>query len=233
MKTRWLLLGIGWLACHTLRAQTTIRVPGGPNWQKTVPAAQRYRYSAFQPGTLTFVNGTSATGQLNYNLLLGEMQFINPAGDTLSLADEYNIQAIQLGESMYVYDVRHGYLEVLAEYGTLKLTSRLLFKPVQADKTGGYGQSSGTSSIAQYRSFAGGNGQLTRLEQSGDLLLKKVEDYLLVDANKRVHKTNESAILSLFSQHKPALRAYIKAQNIDFRSEEDLRKLLTYASSKL
>ncbi|MEZ0607567.1 hypothetical protein ACAW74_03575 [Fibrella sp. WM1] len=233
MKTRWLLIGIGLLTSHTLRAQTTIRVKGGANWQKAIPAAQRYRYGEFRPGTITFINGTSATGRLNYNLLLGEMQFVNPAGDTLSLADEYNIQAIHLGETMYVYDVRNGYLDVLAEYGTLKLTSKLLLKPVPTDKTGGYGQSSGTSSIAQYRSFAGANGQLTRLEQPGDLLLKKVEEYLIVDANKRVHRTTEAAILKLFARHKSALRAYIEAQNIDFRSEEDLRKLLSYASSKL
>lgn len=233
MKMRWLLCGIGLLACHTLHAQAIIRVKGSANWQKAVPVADRYRYSAFQPGTISFVNGRSATGPLNYNLLLGEMQFVNAGGDTLSLADEQNIQTIQVGETRYVYDVRHGYLEVLADYGRLKLTNRLLLKPARADKMGAYGQSSGTSSIAQYKSFAGSNGQMTRLEQLGDVLLEKTAEYLIVDANKRVHRTNEAAILSLFAKDKSALRTYIKAQNINFQNEEDLRKLLMYASSNL
>ena len=52
-------------------------------------------------------NGVSGAGQLNYNRLLGEMQFIDPKGDTMALADEQNVAHVTIGQrGLDVYATR-------------------------------------------------------------------------------------------------------------------------------
>ncbi|MGA0560317.1 hypothetical protein ACO2Q8_26875 [Larkinella sp. VNQ87] len=219
----------------SLWAQQTaiIRIKGGPNWQRSVPLSDRYRFPQFQTGTITYTTGQSASGRFNYNVLLGEMQFLDPKGDTLSLANEQTVRQVQVGESRFHYDPKIGFVEILADYNPIRLAFKPIFKTVRAEKNGAYNQSSGTSSIAQYKSFIGSSGQLSRLEQEGDLLLEKDVLYGLIDQNNRFDKINRSTILKRFSKHKTAIEAYLKAESIDFKKEDDLRKLLQFCSTLL
>ncbi|GAB3264118.1 hypothetical protein GCM10027347_30990 [Larkinella harenae] len=233
MRISLVILGIGLFNVTLLRAQDfgVVRIKGGPNWQQSVPLQDRYRYAQFRPGTIAYVNGQRATGPLNYNILIGEMQFIGPRGDTLAVANESTIRAIQIDETSFRYDPRYGFVEIRADYPTVLLAFKPLFKTVRAEKNGGYNQSSGTSSITQYKSFVGSSGQLSRLEQEGDLLLEKDVLYGLIDQNNRFHKITKSTVLKLFWKHKPAIEAYLKTEVIDFKKEADLKKLLHFCST--
>lgn len=157
MKTRLLILGIGLLNATLLRAQDVgiLRIKGGPNWQQSVPIRDRYRYEQFRQGIITYNNGQRASGQLNYNILIGEMQFIAPKGDTLAVANEHTIRAIQIGENSFRYDPKYGFMEIRADFQPILLVFKPIFKTIRAEKNGGYQQSSGSSSITQYKSFIG------------------------------------------------------------------------------
>lgn len=224
---------IGIISVSGLQAQHkgTIRIKGGPNWQQSVPIQERYRFDQFRDGKITYLNGISATGRFNYNILIGEMQFINPRGDTLSLANENTVLWIQVAEKSYRYDIQYGYIEVLEDYKSVKFAFKPIFKTVRAEKYGAYNQSSGTSSITQYKSFIGSSGQLSRLEQEGDLLLEKDIVYFLIDKNNRIHKITKSTVLKVFANSKPAIETYLKTQSIDFKKEDDLKKLLQFCST--
>ncbi|WP_234734695.1 hypothetical protein [Tellurirhabdus bombi] len=230
MKAILLTIGIGLMSAANLWAQQIIRVKGGQNWQKSIPLEERYRYRQFLPGKITYLKGEPATGRLNFNILLGEMQFIDARGDTLSLANEQAIKEIQVGENAFAYDSKNGYVEIIAAHKTVKMGVKPVFKTVRGEKNGGYGQSSGTSSITQYKSFAGSNGQLARLEQPGDLLLEKDVIYLLIDQNNRFYKFTKASLLKIYAKYKSELEAYLKAQNPDFKKEEDLKKLLLFCA---
>ncbi|MFD1145204.1 hypothetical protein ACFQ4C_29000 [Larkinella insperata] len=232
MKTILLIVAMGFFNPVRLWAQTlpTIRVKGGPNWQRSVPFPERYRYPDFRTGTLTYLNGLTATGRFNYNILIGEMQFIDPRGDTLALANETTIRSVQVAEVAFLYDQKYGFMEVTAEYLPVKLAMKPIFKTVRAEKNGAYNQSSGTSSITQYKSFVGSTGQLARLGQEGDLLLEKDVVYLVIDQNNRFHRLSKGTILKIFSKNKSAIEAYLKTESIDFKKERDLRKLLQFCS---
>ncbi|RAK02814.1 hypothetical protein LX87_00934 [Larkinella arboricola] len=232
MKTILLMIGIGLFHSAVLWAQTapTIRVKGGPNWQRSVPFEERYRYPQFRTGTITYRNGLAATGRFNYNILIGEMQFIDAKGDTLALANENTIRAVQVAQTTFVYDQKYGFMEVTADYNTVKLAMKPIFKTVRAEKNGAYNQSSGTSSITQYKSFIGSTGQLARLEQEGDLLLEKEVVYLVIDPNNRFYRLSRGSILKIFPKNKSAIEAYLKAESIDFKKEADLKKLLQFCS---
>src|SRR6185295_15738737 len=88
-----LLLGV---AVNAQRPKT-YTVPAGVEVKEIVPAREIFQYSDFKQGVVIFRDGTSAPGKLNYNRLVAELQFIDPKGDTLSLANEKNILIAIIG----------------------------------------------------------------------------------------------------------------------------------------
>lgn len=206
------------------------RVKSGNKAEEVVPVALKYRYETFRTGSVSYYNGRTATARLNYNILLGEMQFIDITGDTLSLADEHIIQHIKIGENAFYYDPRYGYLELVAEYPKVKLSIQQSFSTVLKEKKGAYEQSTGVSSIRNYSAYSTGNSQVHRLQSNEDYLIGKDINYFLIDHNNYVHRANKSALKKLFAQQKKAIATYLNEEKIDFDKEEDLRRLLQYCT---
>jgi hypothetical protein len=51
------------------------------------PVKERYRYPDFKDGQLMFKDGKSSPGRFNYNILLGEMEFLQ-SRDTLAIINK-------------------------------------------------------------------------------------------------------------------------------------------------
>ncbi|MEQ9439009.1 MAG: hypothetical protein RIG62_08165 [Cyclobacteriaceae bacterium] len=223
-----ILCGVGYFPVLLAQEETIFRIKSGQEAQQALPMQVKYRYETFQHGTISFYNGKTSSGKLNYNLLLGDMQFVNPARDTLSLANEQTIRQIRLGGDTFYYDARHGYIEVVQTYplATLAIQQKLL--PLSKEKMGAYEQSSGVSSIREYGSINTGTGATHQLELKGDLLITKKVTYLLIDKNQRVRRANRSGILRLFAQDKKEINAFIEEQRINFNQLEDLQSLLEF-----
>ncbi|MEZ4903452.1 MAG: hypothetical protein R2822_17655 [Spirosomataceae bacterium] len=216
----------------TLKAQepATIRVKADTDLKYAIPVATRYRYPQFKEGTVSFLNGTSAHVKLNYNFQLGEVQFIGPARDTLSLANEQTIKKIQMGDNTFYYDLTHGYVESIAGYPKVQLVIKTMFKVAAVEKMAGMGKSSATSSIKELNTLTTANSSVQKLASKGDVVFSKESIYFLMDDNRRFYKTNKSGFLKLFSAHKKAIETHLKENPIDFDKEEDLKKLLAYCS---
>lgn len=206
------------------------RVTAGQQAHEVLPAKVKYRYEAFQPGTVSFYSGKTSNGNLNYNILLGDMQFVDRSRDTLSLAEEQTIKQIKISDDTYLYNDKYGFLEVVQAYSQVKLAIHQQFVPISQEKMGAYGQSSGTSAISNYSSVSTSGGAMQPLEQQGDVLISKKATYLLIDKNQRVRRANRSGILRAFRKQKKAIESYIEEQQIDFHQLEDLQKLLQYCS---
>src|SRR5690349_1332243 len=73
------------------------KVNPGQKITEAIPASEVYSYPEFMPGKVYLRNNTVSIVKLNYNSVLAEMQFINPQGDTLSVADEKLISIILVG----------------------------------------------------------------------------------------------------------------------------------------
>jgi hypothetical protein len=227
-----LLVGIGMLSLSDLLAQEAklIKIKAGEDIQSAVLFADKYRYPQFKEGTVTFFTGTTTAGKLNYNLLLGEMQFISPSSDTLSLANEATIKEIKIGENRFYYDLKNGYLEVREEYQSIKLAIKQSFRVAGIEKIGGYQQSSAVSSIKNYSILANGNSSVKRLEAKGDIVLSKEKLYFFIDQNNRFYKANKSNLLKIFVKNKKTIESYIRDESIDFDNEESLKKILLFCS---
>lgn len=232
MKRIILLLGIGVFNTSLLPAQEPklIKIKAGEDIQRVVAFTDKYRYPQFKDGIVAFFTGASIASKLNYSLLLGEMHFVSPAGDTLSLANESTIKEIKIGENQFYYDLKNGYLEVTADYQFIKLAIKQLFRVAGLEKIGGYQQSSAVSSIKNYSMIANGNSSVKTLEAKGDIVLSKEKLYFFIDQNNRFYKANKSNLLKIFAKNKKVIETYLKEQSIDFNKEESLKQALLFCS---
>jgi hypothetical protein len=147
-------------------------VKSGQDPSKVISIHDKYRFAKFTDGKIHYLNNVSA-GKLNYCILLGEIHFIDPKRDTLSLANEHLIKVVTIGESNFYYDKESRYVEEIEEYDQVKLAVRQVMIVGNSERKGAYGHSTGAGSIRTYSSLAFGNGQVQRLQINGDILLVK------------------------------------------------------------
>jgi hypothetical protein len=237
MKTILVVVGIGIVAYGNGLAQTTdvIRVKGGIGKEKNVRFVDRYRYDQFRDGKVLFHNGSAAAAKFNYNVLLGEMQFIDAKGDTLALANEPVVRLVGIDgpssrQDLFMFDQTKGYMEVIADYGAAKLAVKQGLKTTKVERKSAYDQSSGASAITNYQFHSAGNASIAKLDTKGDLLLIKDRSYFFIDQNSRFHPANRASILKVFAKHRDQIATYLASESIDFNKEDDLKKLLNYCS---
>lgn len=224
------LLLLCWTAlCADVQAQKQIRIKADGNVTNAIPMADRYRYPQFMTGNVVYRNGVSGAGQLNYNRLLGEMQFIDPKGDTMALADEQNVAHVTIGPNRFYVNPGKGCPEVIAEHGPVKLAKQVVLKSMRTEKKVAYGQSSGASSVATVQPYSN-NSSVHRIGATGDQMVQEDVSYFLVDQNDRYYLMNKSAIFKVFSKHKKEIEAYLKENSTQFTEEADLRKLIKFCS---
>ena len=101
----------------TLPAWTNVKkVP----WHKSI-----YRFQEFKKGKITYTTGLELDYEfdLNYNVYNETMDFINTAGDTLSIINKGEIRAVKIGNKTFFHEYNSGYYEVL-----LRLPVALAFR---------------------------------------------------------------------------------------------------------
>ena len=228
MKKLLILLVISHLLSAAVHAQSSevIRVKSGEKMQEK----DKYLYDQFKTGTVHYRNGNSPTARLNFNLMLREMQFLTPAKDTMSLADEQTIRQIDLGGDAYIYDQKNNVLKLLGTYGSAGLALEQSLKVANVDKEGGYGMSSGASSIRTYNSYPAGNGSTSKLEIKGDVVFSRQQIYYFINQNSLVFPATRKSILKLFPKQKSAIEKYLDEHPVQFSQEEELSRLLEFST---
>lgn len=228
MKKPLALFIISVLTTLSVQAQPdgAIRVKSG----ETLRVKDKYLYDQFKTGTVHYRNGNSPTARLNYNLLLREMQFLTPAGDTMSMAEEQTVRQIDLNNDVFVYDQKSSLLKLLGMFGPVSLAMEQSLKVANVDKVGGYGMSSGVSSIRTYNSYPTGNGSTMKLEQKGDVVFSYQQIYFFINQNNLAFPASRKSVLKMFPKHKAAVEEYLEEHPVQFNETEDLRRLLEFCA---
>ncbi|MBS1975333.1 MAG: hypothetical protein JST13_13355, partial [Bacteroidetes bacterium] len=112
MKGVWLML-IFIFVFSNLSAQEKIRVKAGDDFSEALSSFGIYRFPQFEQSDIFFRNGKESNGRLNYNLVVGEIQFINGKGDTLSIANPEELRYVKI-DSVFYYYYDKKYTEILA-----------------------------------------------------------------------------------------------------------------------
>ncbi len=228
MRQTYSLLLLGVLLSSLAWAQTDemVRVKSG----EQLTTAQKYLFPQFAVGTVYLRNGQTPTARLNYQLQLREIQFIDPKGDTLTLANVHTVQRIGLNKEVFVFDQNGMALQLLGEYGSVKLTQNHSLQIVNVDKEVGFGQSSSLSSVNTYSSHPTAAGSPAKLEVKGDMMFSHKKFLYLINQNGLSVVPTRKTVLKLFPKHKSAVEQYLDDQPVQFHATEDLQRLLAYCA---
>ena len=204
----------------TAQRLKTYTVPAGVEVKEVVPANEIYQFSQFVQGLVIFKDGTSAPGRLNYNRLIAEIQFIDPKGDTLSLANEQMIRTAIIGTDTFYYS--DGYVRQLAGGSRVKIGERIAFKEY-IQKPGAYGFSSATTATNNLSVLL--NRRSVDLNVSQELVLVKNTNYLVGDKFNAFVVAEKNVILKMFPDNRSAIEDFIEKNKISFIKPDHMVQL--------
>ena len=212
--------------CSRSHAQdSTIVIKAGTSFNESVAITDLYQYPQFVYGKVFFKSGDSGAAKLNYNKLLDEMHFIDSKGDTLSIANAATTRLIRINNDVFYYD--NGYVKLIKDTSGIKLAAKQTLMVTGKNKIGAYGVASPASAINSYGTLIDQKG-IYKLVPREDIILAKKTEYYFGDKYNRFLLATRKNLLGQFSKQSGTLNAYLKENNINLNSREDLEKLLHF-----
>ncbi len=202
----------------------TFKINPGQKITEVILNKDIYLYPNFIQGVVYKRDDRFSNARLNYNSLLGEMQFINPAGDTLSLADENIIKSIVVKNDTFYYD--KVCLKLVADYGEVKLASRQFIDFANRQKIGGHGELT-SASLKTYTAIVG-DIDTKELIPNEILTLAKYQAFFVGDKFNHFKVVNKKNLLEIFGNKEKELQKYLKENSVNFYNEEDIKKLIVF-----
>jgi hypothetical protein len=218
------------ISVHSL-AQKGKEVTMGPDQEpsKDFPINDRYRFPDFHNGfVITHEGKRSQPLKLNFNLFSGLPQLIDENGDTLFL-DEQVAKYIQIKTTTYQHNSSKGYHELILNTEPVKLGIQRVWKidrieTMYLDPTTGHQ----TKSLTRDAGNTTYSPRLHRQVRNETRIYARDSSYYFIDVKGRDYKANKSNLLRLFSDHKEKIDEHLKQEPIDFKNEEDLKKVLQF-----
>ena len=186
---------------------------------------QVFKYPEFRDGKVVFAYGTPAGAKMNYNLIIGKIQFIDSKNDTLIIADEAAIKFISIGADTFYYD-NDKYVELLANYGKVKVALQQTIKFLNEKNIGAFGMPDATHNIDNYNTLRANNTYALKVNK--DLVYSKERKYYFSEGDDNFVIVNKKNLLKEFPHKKKFIENYLKEQKIDFDNEANLKGLFSY-----
>ena len=220
-----LLLFSGWVSAQN---RQVIEAVSGEDLSKKVSVQMQYLFPEFTNGDV-FYRGNKGSGKLNYNMLLGEMQFIEN-NQIQALDNVKNVIVVTINNrNFYPFDDKE-FTETLLATGNYQLRVRRKGNVASNGKKGAYGTYSSTSSIMSYSSINSDN-RMYDLSVQEEVLISMNHFYYLTGLNgKHVHIRNIKAFVKSFPSHRAQIDQFVKEHHTRFDQEDDLKTLLEYCS---
>lgn len=192
------------------------------SWKDSV-----YLFDEFQEGGFEFANGfvPATKVKMNYNIYLGNFDMKDDSGRVYSLKKYDDMKFVRVGDHKFYYDKKLGYLEIVIDSAVSVARSSYMAWRVGAGSTSGRSFSGGTSTYwakpVDYRD------QSTEYER----IYWFAEQYFIMDADHKTYKFAPSVLPSLLPQLKSDIRKYAKQNRINYKSNDDLVKMVKFCNS--
>lgn len=208
------------------RKTYVVRAGEIPN--EVLPPEAIYSFPHFKKGIVFLRDGSATSQQLNYNLLLDEMHFINANNDTLAIATPETIKSVVFDSTSFYFD--KNYLQVVLEEGehTLAIKQFLVQSPYRT--RGAYDISSSISSISTYSSIYS-NGHLSKLQIKKDVEMEKKSLFFISDRFNHFYPADKKFFYKVFPNKKAELDSYLKENHINFYDKNNLVSLIKLCSA--
>ena len=222
---RVLLLFVLAYCCRSHAQDSTIVIKAGTSFNESVSITDLYQYPQFVDGKVFLKSGDSAVVKLNYNRFLDEMEFVDFKGDTLSITNAATFRLIRINNDVFYYD--NGYVKLIKDTNGIKLAAKQTLRLSGKDKIGAYNMADPTSAIDSYGTLIDQKG-IYHLVPREDITLAKKTQYYFGDKYNRFVWATRKNLLQQFSKQSKTLSAYLKENNVNLNSGEDLEKLLQF-----
>ena len=229
MKTYFVLLMLFFSGWMFAQERQMIEANSGEDLSSKVSTNMRYILPEFTDGQVFFKNSFLSTGKLNYNVLVGEMQFLE--NDEVRALETKDIAVVKINDRLFFPYRGNEFSEELLSAYTYKLRVRSKGSISPHAKKGAYGTSSSSTSIISYNSVGGQYGQIYSLSVEEDVLVSVRNFYYLVGENgKYLQIANIKTFTKQFPAFRKQIEAFAKENKIQFDNVDDLKNLLVYCS---
>lgn len=182
-----------------------------------------YKYPKFTQGEVFYKGGNYGSGLLNYNRLTGEMQFIDPKGDTLTLDNEKEIDKIAIGQDTFYY--YQGYLQKVAEFSAT-IVKQTYLEMSNREKVGAFGTVA-QNAIDTHTTIVTNQGFKAVVAQEV-LTYREQTIYFIGDRFGHFKLLNKKNVLYLYSKKEKEVSTYLKDNSVNFQKEADVQRLIEY-----
>ncbi len=225
MKKHFFIILLMAFTISSLSAQKDelITVRAGTRVLDYFPVPVRYLYPGFTKGRVVFRNGIYSERQLNYNFLLGEMEFIQSL-DTLAIANKKDIRYVAIAQDTFYYD--KGYIKQLSNRSkVIGLKERIELKEIQNKDP--YGTASAASSSDSYGSMPM-DGNFYKLNANKDMVFHRTRRFYIAEPEGEFILLNRKSLLNSFQGKENMIKQFLKANNTKFNSVDDITELVDF-----
>ena len=228
---KWLIALVGLCMYESVCAQATeeFLVRAGEEASDIIPRVQHFYYPTFQEGQIFYPQGKrSDVLLLNYNTLVGVMQYIDPSGDTLFIPEESNIfKYVRIGKDIFYHHFREGYFNLHSRDENYNLASRTRWRIERRDVMvdNGYGMSAATpgSTISTMKI-----GEAVVANQ--DMSYTSETEFFLVGPRDAVFHATRTGVLKAFPDYNEQMQAFIRDHQTNFDDAQSLKDLINYGN---
>jgi hypothetical protein len=208
-----------------------VTIKAGEDVTNTLSKHGLYLFHDFTIAEVKFKNGTSTKARMNFNVYMNKAQFIGDKGDTLALSKVDLVDSILFDSATFYY--QGGYKQVI-EAG--KEVMLVLDRKISFDfiKKGGYdtpAPAGATTETIEDIYFAGGYSGEKRLIADQDIIAIKKSSYLIIYDKTRKTTANSAGFQLAFPEKKKEIKDFSAANNINYKNEEDIKKVFKFCVS--
>ncbi len=200
------------------------------NLADKVSTQMQYIFPDFTLGEVYYKFSSGGSGKMNYNMLLGEMQFIDPNNRVLALANVEDVLMVKINSrTFYPYKSKE-FTEELLSTGKVQLRVRRKGNAAAHSKNVAYGGQSSVSSVTSYNSIDDGNRRYNLNVTEGVLITLDNFYYLVSGNDKYTLIKGVKTFTKQFPKHKAQIEEFVKEHGTRFDNEDDLKALTEYCS---
>ena len=163
-----------------------------------------YQYPMFSEAQVVLKNGSSGTVRMNYNRMLGDMQFISGKGDTLVLDKGNDVASITIGKDTFFY--AEGYLKLLDE-PRVRIAKKTVLRIANRERIGGMGEVSDGSTMYTSMYSKYGVKDLTATEA---LTFSELTTYYIGDRFNNFKTLNRKNLRNFYFKQVKQIDAYLQ-----------------------
>jgi len=204
-------------SCLQAQYYKRITVKAGTKVIQEFPPEKRYLYPQFTDGKDFMKSGVFNEARLNYNLLLGEIEFVQDH-DTLVFARKKDVNIVIVALDTFIY--RSTYFKLIHS-GKVKVCIRDKIVLKDIVKKGAMGTPNRTSSVDSYTSLPL-DGKLYELVPADDMEFQRNLEFYIITSSGDLVEFRKKNVIELFPEKEDEIQKYLKSNKVNFESQEDI-----------